>query len=143
MSNPNTQHQTWGRWVFHVTATLPPFLTPDFESVRQSAAQWFTKVCRGGAAFLNLEQIATPSSPGLVRYVITLRWDRRDVLDVSFQRDMRLRVERFFTSGLGPTTTVTLRPVVIEAGDAEDGKPPAQLLILPAPEASGVRLWGQ
>lgn len=131
MSTPNTQHQTWGRWTFVVHASPPLFCRPSLEEVRANCARFFALLARGGAALLNVEEVALPKTPGVVRYVITLRWDNRQALDPVFQAEVGKRVGKFFYDGLGPTATVHLKPVAIEAGDAEDGKPPAQLLIVP------------
>jgi hypothetical protein len=131
MTTPNTQHQTWARWAFVVHASPATFAVPVFEEVRQNCARFFALLTRGGAAFLNVEQVALPTTPGVVRYVVTLRWDNRQALDPAFQAAIGRRVGRFFADGLGPTATVHLKPVVIEAGDAENGRPPAQLLIVP------------
>ena len=132
MSTPNTQHQTWARWTFIVHAYANPLTMPDFEAVRQNCARFFGRITRGGAAVLNVEQVALPSTPGVTRFVATLRWDNRQALDSDFQAHVGRLVGRFFYEGFGPSTTCHLKPVVIEAGDAEDGKPPAQLLIVPA-----------
>ena len=129
--NINTQHQTWGRWTFIAHANPPSFATVPFDVVKANCARFFGLLTRGGAAMLNVEQTALPTTPGVIRYIITLRWDNRQALDPGFQAEVGKRVGKFFYDGLGPTATVHLKPVVVEAGDAEDGKPPAQLLIVP------------
>jgi hypothetical protein len=141
MSTPNSQHQTWARWTFVVHAYAHPLTMPDLEAVKQNCARFFGKLTRGGAALLNIEQVALPTSPGVSRFVITLRWDNRQALDTNYQAEIGRLVGRFFAEGFGPATTCHLKPVVIEAGDAEDGKPPAQLLIVPS-LASTVEMRG-
>ena len=129
--DPNSQHQTWGRWTFQVAAYVPLLLQPNFAAMQAECQRWFGRLTRGSAAELHIAQLGSPSSPGLLRYTVTLRWDRRDALDAAYQERIRALFEGFLRGGIGATVTVTLRPVVIEAGDAEDGHAPAQLLVLP------------
>jgi len=128
VSDPNSAHQTWARWAFDVRAVTAAWLAPDFEQVKLNMARFFRRLTQGTSAALNVEQVASATSPGTLRYVITLWWDRRDVLDTEFHERIRSEFERFMKGGLGESTQVTLKAPKLLAGDFEDGLPPAQWL---------------
>jgi hypothetical protein len=139
--NPNTQHQTWARWVWAVHTNLPSWAMHDFPTIRANCTRWFSKLCRGGAAELNIEQVALKTTPGVARLVITLMWDNRQAMDPAFVVSVHRQVERFMVSGFGPGTVVSAKPPVILAGDREDGRPPVQWLSIPHIESTA-RTYG-
>lgn len=126
--DPNSHHQTWARWVFDVRAITAAWLAPDFAQVQMNMARWFRGLTRGTAAALQVDQVASATSPGTLRYTVTLWWDRRDVLDAEFIARIRGEFERYMRGGLGESTTVTVKPPKLLAGDLEDGLPRAQWL---------------
>lgn len=122
--DPNSQHQIWSNWVFTVfigSNRLMPL--PLF---RQEVRRWLRHTFRTSMGKLRVTQIGRwtlriechvegipAHDPGLVAFV-------RE----QFQRN-------FVAKGFGPLASSTVTVTVI-AGDQQDGKPRAQLLVLPS-----------
>lgn len=85
--NPNSQHQTWSRWVFEVRVEGKPALDPRYQEL------------------------------------------------------VRTEVARFMRREFGTTAHMKMT-VFWEAGDLQNGKPPAQMLMMPPLEVLP-HLWGK
>lgn len=129
--DPNSEHQLWSKWVFVVHA-YPPRVgaLPNDETVKENCVRFFTKLCKGRSAQLSITRPELESA-AFVRWVFTLRVDDKRALDTMYQRWVLEQITHFMKNGFGADTYVYLKPVVIEAGDTEDGKPTSQLLVLP------------
>lgn len=120
--DPNSQHQRWSRWVFGIEAN--PTKCPDHLVVVDNARRYFRKAfktvgrvrCdRQGTYYCLIVEIEGPPAhdPGFV-----------DALKRDF-------AERFLAAGFGASARLTRFEVALLAGDAEDGRPPDQMLVMP------------
>ena len=64
------------------------------------------------------------------RWTSQIRVEGKPAHDPAFQQYIKDNVARFMRHGFGSTASMKM-DVVIEAGDTQDGQPPAQLLVLP------------
>lgn len=64
-------------------------------------------------------------------WTIQVRTEGHPAHDPAYVRWMTQQWRRFFDEGFGPGTDVSVN-VKVEAGDVQDGAPPAQLIILPS-----------
>jgi len=140
--NPNSQHQLWSLWVWTVT---PP--RQKLEKTAQLFAFGGKKVKAKQTKSRNFEEVKTNclrfgrkafGSTGQMnishwsngQYIVKVRTEGHPVHDPNYVRWMNSNWQKFFTEGFGKGTTSTLE-TKLEAGDAQNGKPRDQLIILP------------
>lgn len=122
--DPNTQHQLWSRWDALIVSPEPtrrPPLNEVVENARCYVALAFKSRMgrvrgeQSGARYRLVVEIEGPPAhdPGYVG-----AW-RRDFL------------RRFVRQGFGPSADLVRLEVSILAGDAQDGSPPSQVIVLP------------
>ena len=124
--NPNSTHQMWSRW----TATITPDLTralPSHDQVKENCARFYRKAF-GAATELNITSTTVPGG----RWLIDCRTEGHPAHDPSYVTYMTGHLRHFLQNGFGPKATVDL-VVRLEAGDRQDGTPPDQLILGPAP----------
>lgn len=120
--DPNSQHQRWSRWIFGIEAN--PAKCPDHMAVVDNARRYFRKAFKTvgrvrcdqqGTYYCLVVEIEGPPAhdPGYVE---------------SLKRDF---TERFLAAGFGASARLTRFDVALLAGDAEDGTPPDQMLVMP------------
>lgn len=119
--NPNSEHQLWSRWTFTV---MPGTIrNRPFNEVCDNCAR-FARKAFGSAG----EMKVVRTGDG---YTIDIRVEGHPVHDARFVAYYAHMFRRFFESGFGVGTTMTL-DARLEAGSRQDGTPPDQLLILPS-----------
>jgi hypothetical protein len=132
--DPNSQHQLWSRWIFHV---FPHRLVSQrqFQDVRDNCAR-FARRMFGSAGQMRVEykklQFRRAGHESRQRYgwLVEMRVEGHPAHDQDFTTQMCAKWQRFFENGFGAGTFIWFR-VYVEAGDKQDGKPPDQLIIVP------------
>lgn len=128
--NPNSTHQMWSRW----TATITPEASRpsiDHATVRENCARFYRK------AFGSATELSVTESSR--RWVIDCRTEGHPAHDRAYRAWMTGQLRRFLLNGFGPTAAIELT-VTVEAGDSQDGTPPAQLILGPPPVVLDARL---
>jgi hypothetical protein len=131
--NPNSQHQIWSRWT--VTAVLQHRASHDDPRFHQRIELEHAHVLRG--LFGSAGEARVMRVIGVVRGVLTERWtlegrvEGPPVHDPVFRARVYTTLRAHYQRGFGSGAVVTAT-AALEAGDAQDGAPPAQLLILPS-----------
>ena len=133
-SNPNSSHQLWSRWTFTI---YQGGREQDHSDVKFNAARWlrlgFGSVGRASVKE-NVITVTTPDGEKHLErvFVIIAEVEGAPANDPSYVANVRQEfLNRFVASGWGPLATGTVT-VDIMAGEAGDGKPPRQLLVLPS-----------
>lgn len=126
MPNPNSQNQLWSRWTFRIRESgrhVP------FEDVQHNAAQWL----RAGFG-----SVGTARVRAAVRgWQIDLLVEGKPAHDPKFVADVQRQFQRnFVAKGWGPLAIGTVRVEVL-AGSKQDGRPAAQLVVIPRIELEG------
>lgn len=133
--NPNSQHQLWSRWQFVIVADRKrPIVAECRENFRRWAAKGF-QTWSGRAQVVLI---------GRKRYAFTLQIEGPPATDPAYREHVRKQfIEFFMHRGFGQGARLDVFHVGILSGDAEDGKPPAQLLALPTLSISALAQDGQ
>lgn len=131
--DPNSDHQLWSKWTFLVTPPLRQQLNAfprrtlkhkrPFEEVKLNVGR-FTNKLFGNTGQGNLQQLRN----GQWRYIC--RVEGAPVHDPAYVKFTKDQWTKFFIAGFGNGTTVSI-DAKLEAGDAQNGKPRDQLIILP------------
>lgn len=125
--SPNSAHQLWSRWTFTVTPGRR--VERPFANVRDNCAR-FGRTAFGAASAM---RVTTHGN----RWVIDVRTEGHPVHDARYVDWMTAQWRRFFVNGFGVGTVVQC-DTKLEAGDRQDGRPAAQLIILPSVAVTGV-----
>lgn len=120
--NPNTAHQLWSKWTIVIRPGRP--FAPDFEVVRVNTARFMRKAF-GSAGQCRVRRFARAWVVEVLAEAERHPHDRDTFTAVS--RDFT----RFFRNGFGEAADVRVKARLM-AGQRLDGRPPDQLLILPA-----------
>lgn len=119
--NPNSAHQIWSKWTFHVTPG---------RKIRTTRAELEANCGRfGRKAFGSASQMRITTKKGVL--IVDVRTEGHPVHEPPYVEWMRQQWARFFLNGFGAGTTVTL-DTKLEAGSRQDGTPADQLIILPS-----------
>ncbi len=118
--NPNSQHQLWTMWEYSVIPDPPRH--PSFAQVQANCVR-FARLAFGSAGQIRIVQqrrawhvkVLAEGLPGH---------------DPAFADWMHAQWLRFFQNGFGAACRVT-HSVKVMAGDAQNGLPPEQMLIVP------------
>lgn len=131
--DPNSKNQLWSRW----TATIfvrykTVHSTPTFQNEMRAACARFYRKLFGSATELKIDQTQV-MRPGLkTKFVVDCRTEGHPAPDPAFRRAQMDEIAAFFGKNLRRYGEVNVHiDVKIEAGDAGDGKPPAQLIMGP------------
>jgi hypothetical protein len=118
--NPNSANQLWSRWTLTVT---PAFVqVRSFEEVKVNVTR-FVRKAFGSAGEMRITQTQRG-------YVVDIRVEGHPVHDPTLVAYYTNAFDRFFKSGFGPKTVVSVE-AKLEAGSRQDGTPPDQLVMLP------------
>lgn len=132
--NPNSQHQLWGRWTFVVMASS---IQPSQQEVLHNARKYFRMAFPAAWGRYRCDVQVTPMA---ALYAIIAELEGPDVRDLAFVERIKIDFEdKFVKRGFGPSASLARFEVSLLAGDAQDGKPPAQLLVMPR-MAPGVKM---
>src|SRR5262245_45529018 len=132
--DPNSQHQRWSKWEFGIEAN--PKKLPPKKDVEYNAAKYF-QAGFGSAGKMTVKLLRTPTDAKYLRrasyYYISLIIEGPPVHDPAFRAQVRADFEkRFMGAGFGHGARLVLFRCQLLAGDAEDGNPPEQLIVLPS-----------
>jgi hypothetical protein len=123
--DPNSQHQRWSRWSFDI---ISPDLArrPKSSEVVDNARRFFATGFHSTVGRVRVDRRA------MDRYAVSVEIEGPPVHDPCYRMDVARRVaEHFVARGFGPQARIEHWTVMCLAGDAEDGKPPAQALFMP------------
>ncbi len=123
--NLNSEHQVWSRWTFSV---IPGRRIHSFAEVRLNCARF------GRKAFGSATRMRIQYDPKA--WIIDIQTEGHPVHDPHYVSYMLNNWTRFFVSGFGMGTEVSLL-TKLEAGSRQDGKPSAQLILLPSISIGG------
>jgi hypothetical protein len=134
--DPNSQHQLWSLWSWTVKPAPRPRIGlvafggkrvkvqgRNFEEVKTNCLR-FGRKAFGSTGQMNIQEY----SDG--KYIIKCRVEGHPVHDPAYVDHQNAAWTRFFVNGFGVGTEVSLE-TKLEAGDAQDGKPRDQLVIIP------------
>jgi hypothetical protein len=128
--NPNSANQLWSLWTtiigvpFHQTHAGDEFQN----EMRSATARVFRKLF-GSATELRITRVFMP---GLTQFKVECRTEGFPAPDGVFRKRRMDAIAEFFGKNLQRYGRVDVRvDVRVEAGDAGDGKPPAQLILGP------------
>lgn len=120
--DPNSQHQLWSQWKFIIHDGRGAKKRPSLETVKSNAAR-FLKMLFGSTGRARVTQ--TVKAFEIEAWVEGVNAQDPDVVAAvrrQFQRD-------FVEGGWGPLATSEVH-VKILSGDAQDGKPRSQLVVM-------------
>jgi hypothetical protein len=120
--DPNSQHQIWSRWIFGVDASPTKLPTVDecIDNLRRFFKAGFKSVGR-----VRCDQQGT-------YYSIVVEVEGPPVHDPEYVLSVRQNfVDNLMLKGFGPSAQLKTFEAGLLAGDAEDGKPPTQMLVMP------------
>lgn len=121
--NPNTQHQRWSRWTFHViTGRDVPYTDARSRFVQMARRHFGTN----GQA--RVDHYFNRSTRKHV-WVFEVMVDTDHPHDPQYSAYMRRGWTRFFTDGFGLGTDITIQHVLL-AGDWQDGRPASQVVMM-------------
>lgn len=140
--DPNTEHQVWTSWAFRVYVHGTGWQRPEWETVKREFTRFFAKASVGHCAELSVAELRV--SGDLTRPVYHLDWRVEDnrALDLDYRERIRQHVERFAEGGFGTGQVSVTCDVRLLAGDAENGKPRAQLIVMPSVIDTNT-IWGE
>lgn len=122
VANPNSAHQTWSKWIITIRPGLP--FAPEVETVRTNTARFIRKGF-GSAGQFRIRRFA---SAWVVDFLVEA--DRHPDDPETFRYFARSFTD-FFRNGFGPGTQVHVKARLM-AGQRLDGRPPDQIVIMPA-----------
>lgn len=121
--NPNSAHQRWSQWTFAIRAT--PRRLPGHDEVLDAARRFFRMLFRTTAGQVRIE------IRGRI-YTVQIQVEGPDAHDPQVREQVRTQFfSDFVHKGFGPGASLIEMEVRLLAGSAEDGRPRAQLLVLP------------
>lgn len=119
--DPNTEHQLWTEWRFHIFETgrhVP------FKEVEYNVAKWL----RSG--FGSVGQVRVTEKVN--GYLVEAHIEGADARDEGFVEAVKSQFQKnFVEKGWGDLGAFSSVEVRIIAGDKGDGKPRSQLIVLP------------
>lgn len=120
--NPNSEHQRWSRWT---AAWHSPVNRPGQAELIENARRYIKMTLKP-----TMGRVRCEIAGALYRLVIEVEGPpAHDSIYVkAFWQDFQ---QRFILQGFGPSAHLEKTEVGLLAGDAENGAPPAQLLVLP------------
>ena len=122
--DPNSQHQVWSKWEYLVTPA-PGRPRPSWDLVRANAAR-FARKAFGSAAQMNIIERTQD-------WEFQILVEGPPVHDPAYVEHIHAAWRKFLRNGFGEMCKVQSSAKLM-AGDAENGKPRDQMIILPALE---------
>lgn len=127
--NPNSDHQIWSAWTFSVHEAGRHVPRADVEL---NVARWLR------AGFGSVGEVRVRPMP--YGWRIEALVEGAPAHDTAYVESVRLQFQqRFVAQGWGPLASGSVT-VKVMAGDVQDGKPPAQVVIVPQLRLSP-RFW--
>lgn len=125
-NNPNSAHQRWSRWRVVIE---PARKRP---TVREVAANWQRYMATLFKTTVGRGKVARVRVDGKVYYALVAEVEGPPVHDPAYVAWVRKEVAGVFVArGFGVGARLRELDATLLAGSAEDGKPAAQLLVLP------------
>jgi hypothetical protein len=121
--DPNSGNQRWSRWRFVVE---PGRRLPSAREVRDNWQRYIPKLFRTNVGRGKAERVKLK---GRVFYALSAEVEGAPVHDPGYVSSVRREMSE---KGFGVGARLRDMDAALLAGDAEDGKPRAQLLVLPA-----------
>ncbi len=124
--DPNSQNQLWSHWTF----TAIGGRAAPYEDVVHNVAEWL-KMGFGSVARARVQQQICQEKPfqGLMQFVVEAQVEGAAAHDPDYEDSVRKQWRAFCQQGFG-SMVLAETEVKILAGDVQDGKPPAQLLVV-------------
>lgn len=127
--NPNSQHQIWSRWQFTIH---PGGRRPDFKTVEYNFRRWLQATFQTEVGQARLFHRVVRTNGLSYEYYAGEAYvegiPAHDPVLVMRVRQNFLR--NFVHTGFGPLATSDVTATIV-AGDKQDGKPAAQLVVMP------------
>jgi hypothetical protein len=121
--DPNSTHQRWSRWVATVRAHRTR--RPTLEDVRLNWTRYVRRLFRTTVGRIRVEVLDD-------RYRLVAELEGPPVHDPAYVAWVRRELAgAFVAKGFGPGAVLEDLETALLAGSAEDGRPAAQLLVLP------------
>lgn len=126
--NPNSKNQLWSRWSIQIQMPFSPrHGSPIFEDEVKTACAKFLRQEFGSASELKFTAAASLRTTTLK---LVLRTEGIAAHDPGLRKSKMDRIANFFGENLRQYGEVKVTvDVFIEAGDVQDGKPPAQVIV--------------
>jgi hypothetical protein len=127
--DPNSAHQLWSRWTFRIESAKRVPLA----DIKPNFARWLRMgFGTAGRARVSEKLETIPGPFARVGHIIALECEieGKPAHDPGYIRSVEKGFDRFVDQGWGVTANRSVR-VKIMAGDLQDGKPRAQLVVLP------------
>lgn len=118
--DPNSAHQLWTRWTFRVNGRRVPFA-----EAKLNIARWLSKGF-GSVGRASITERATG------QIVTVCEVEGAPAHDPGYVASVRRSFRQFVAQGWGVAAVESV-DVEILAGDTQDGRPPAQLVVMPPP----------
>lgn len=125
--DPNSQHQLWSRWEFRVSS---PKSVP-LDDVRDNAARWLRK----GFGSVGRARVTRRIEDGSLVTLIEAEVEGIPAHDPGYVQSVRNGFAKFAAAGWGVTADASVK-VRILAGDQQDGRPAAKLVVMPQPKGA-------
>ena len=119
--DPNSAHQLWSRWEFRVHGKPIPT-----KELRFNVARWLRK----GFGSAGRCRISNELTNGSAVTLIEVEIEGVAAHDPAYVRSVKRGFARFVEQGWGRMAYCSVEVEVL-AGDVQNGKPPAQLVVMP------------
>lgn len=120
--DPNSQHQLWSRWTVTLEA-LPDRLLPSVQEIADNTRRFYKQLFRSA-----IGRVRAEIRGRYVEIVTEIEGPAAHDPDLRAHAIHRIR-EHFIRTGFGHANAAVT--VGILAGDCQDGKPPAQVIVMP------------
>lgn len=124
--DPNSRNQVWSHWTFTVRAHRHRVDPLSVERVKVNVAR-FVRHGFGTAGEMRLS-VGRRGTDSTWRFEV--RCEGAPVQDPQFRDHVRASFEKFMRAGFGASFLRMDMEASLLAGDAQDGTPPAQLIVL-------------
>lgn len=120
--DPNTQHQRWSRWTVALEA-LPGRPLPSVQEITDNARRFYKTLFAS-----SIGRVRADIRGRFVEIVTEIEGPAAHDPDLRAHAILQIR-EHFIRKGFGHADCAVT--VGVLAGDCQDGKPPAQLIVMP------------
>jgi len=142
--DPNSAHQLWTEWawVIQVVGGGAGWTAPVFPAVKAGLTAFFVEMAHGHAAELKIEEERRAKDPTWLRYLVAWRVEDDRGLEPAYRGYVHGALDQLVSRALRQPVVISAPQVKVIAGNSGEGKPPAQLIVLPAPAPPTATMWG-